>query len=121
MLKPKGFVSLHVLITVQYEQKSVKAKSRNLEIETKTEDMETWHSLIFFTNIDSVMFITLLISICPGLALVTVFYFFPQRSIKKMPPETCLQVFLMTPCSQMTLTTSNLTNQDNSHSIMRML
>lgn len=48
MLKPKGLVSLHVLITVQYEKKSVKAKSRNLEIETKTEDMETWHSLIFF-------------------------------------------------------------------------
>lgn len=94
MLKPKGLVSLQVLITVQYEQKSVKAKSRNLEIETKTEDMETWHSLIFFTNIDSAMFITLLISICPGLALVTVFYFFPQRSIKKMPQKLVYRSFL---------------------------
>lgn len=94
MLKQKGLVSLHVLITVQYEQKYVKTKSRNLEIETKTENMETWHSLIFLTNTDSAMFIILLISICPGLVLVTVFYFLPQRSIKKMPHKLVYRSFL---------------------------
>lgn len=94
MLKQKELVSLHVLVTVQYEQKSVKTKSRNMEIETKTENMETWHTLIFLTNTDSAMFIILLISICPGLALVTVFYFLPQRSIKKMPQKLVYRSFL---------------------------